>query len=213
VVSPDSIAVTNDSRAKRLIVGVSGASGAIYAVRLLEALNAARDVEVHLVMTPAAKQTLILETERTPAEVEQLADVVHRHRNIAASISSGSFPIDAMVVVPCSVRTAAAISSSLDDNLLVRAADVTLKERRPLVLALRESPLHLGHLRTLVQLAEMGATIAPLMPSFYPRPGSIAEIVDHTVGRILDQVPLPIRTDLVRRWHGAEQVSARQGEA
>ncbi len=186
----------------RLIVGMSGSSGAVYGVRLLEVLRDDPGVEVHLVMSPAAKQTITLETDHDVAAVEALADVRYKHGDIAAAISSGSYPIDAMIVVPCSVRTASAIAWSLDDNLLVRAADVTLKERRRLVLAVRESPLHLGHLRTLTQLAETGATVAPLMPGFYGRPQTIADLVDHSVGRLLDLVGVAAPEGLVRRWQG-----------
>ena len=181
---------------------MSGASGAIYGIRLLEVVRELPAVEVELVLSPTAKQTIALETDWRPDEVEALADVVHRHGDLAASIASGSYPVDAMIVVPCSVRSAAAIAHSLDDNLLVRAADVTLKERRRLVVALRESPLHLGHLRTLTQLAEIGAVVAPLMPGFYGRPETIDELVDHTVGRLLDLVGIGTPEGLVRRWEG-----------
>jgi 4-hydroxy-3-polyprenylbenzoate decarboxylase len=187
----------------RLVVGMSGSSGAIYGIRLLEVLHETPGIEVQLVLSAAAKQTIVLETDRQPAEIESLADVLYRHGDIAAAISSGSYPVDAMIVVPCSVRTASAIALSLDDNLLVRAADVTLKERRRLVLAVRESPLHLGHLRTLAQLAEMGAVVAPLMPGFYGRPETIEDLVDHTVGRLLDLVGVAPPEGLVHRWQGA----------
>jgi 4-hydroxy-3-polyprenylbenzoate decarboxylase len=187
----------------RLVVGMSGSSGAIYGIRLLEVLHETPGIEVQLVVSPAAKQTIALETDRLPAEIEGLADVLYRHGDIAAAISSGSYPVDGMIVVPCSVRTASAIALSLDDNLLVRAADVTLKERRRLVLAVRESPLHLGHLRTLTQLAEMGAVVAPLMPGFYGRPETIEDLVDHTVGRLLDLIGVAAPEGMVRRWRGA----------
>jgi 4-hydroxy-3-polyprenylbenzoate decarboxylase len=187
----------------RLVVGMSGSSGAIYGIRLLEVVHELPGIEVHLILSPAAKQTIALETDRQPGEVEALADVLYRHGDIAAAISSGSYPVDAMIVVPCSVRTAAAIAHSLDDNLLVRAADVTLKEGRRLVVALRESPLHLGHLRMLTQLAEMGAVVAPLMPGFYGRPRSIDDLVDHTVGRLLDLIGIAPPEGLVHRWEGA----------
>jgi 4-hydroxy-3-polyprenylbenzoate decarboxylase len=187
----------------RLVVGMSGSSGAIYGIRLLEVLHALPGVEVHLILSPAAKQTIALETDWQPGDVEALAEILYRHGDIAATISSGSYPVDAMIVVPCSVRTASGIAGSLDDNLLVRAADVTLKERRRLVVALRESPLHLGHLRTLTQLAEMGAVVAPLMPGFYGRPETIDHLIDHTVGRLLDLVGVAPPEGLVRRWQGA----------
>lgn len=189
----------------RLVVGMSGSSGAIYGIRLLEVVHELPGIEVQLVLSPAAKQTIALETDRHPDEVEALADLTYRHGDIAAAISSGSYPVDAMIVVPCSVRTAAAIAHSLDDNLLVRAADVMLKERRRLVVALRESPLHLGHLRTLTQLAELGAIVAPLMPGFYGRPETIDELVDHAVGRLLDLVGIGVPEGLVHRWRGAER--------
>jgi 4-hydroxy-3-polyprenylbenzoate decarboxylase len=186
----------------RLVVGMSGSSGAIYGIRLLEVLSDDPSVEVHLIVSSAARQTIALETDRRPADVEALADVRYKHGDLAAAISSGSFPVDAMIVVPCSVRTAGAIAWSLDDNLLVRAAGVTLKEKRRLVLAVRESPLHLGHLRALTQLAEMGAVVAPPIPGFYSRPQTIEDLVDHTVGRLLDLVGIETE-GLVRRWTGA----------
>lgn len=190
----------------RVIVGMSGSSGAVYGIRVLEVLHGIAGVETHLVLSPAARQTIALETGRKPVEVERLADVVHRHGDIAASISSGSFPVDAMIVVPCSVRSASAIAWSLNDNLLVRAADVTLKERRRLVVAVRETPLHLGHLRALTQLAELGAVIAPLMPGFYGKPQTLDELVDHMVGRLVDLLGVPSPEGLVRRWHGPRDV-------
>jgi flavin prenyltransferase len=190
----------------RLVVGMSGSSGAIYGIRLLEVLHELPEVEVHLVISPAARQTIALETDWRTADVEALAEVRYKHGDLAAAISSGSYPVDAMVVAPCSVRTASAIAWSLDDNLLVRAADVTLKERRPLVLAVRESPLHLGHLRALTQLAEMGAIVAPPMPAFYSRPQSLDELVDHTVGRLLDLLGISSE-GLVHRWRGPQSAA------
>jgi 4-hydroxy-3-polyprenylbenzoate decarboxylase len=181
---------------------MSGSSGAVYGIRLLEVAAQDPAVEVHLVVSAAARQTIALETDRDPAEIEALADVRYKHGDLAAAISSGSYPVDAMIVVPCSVRTAAAIAHGLDDNLLGRAAGVTLKEKRRLVLAVRESPLHLGHLRALTQLAEMGAVVAPPMPAFYARPQSLDELVDHTVGRLLDLVGISPPEGLVRRWQG-----------
>jgi 4-hydroxy-3-polyprenylbenzoate decarboxylase len=196
----------------RLLVGMSGASGVVHGVRLLEVLGAVPDVETHLVMTPAARETVGLETDREPKEVENLADVVHRFGDIAAGPSSGSFRLDAMIVVPCSMKTLAAIAYSLSDNLLVRAADVALKERRPLVLAPRETPLHLGHLRTMVRLAELGAVLAPPMPAFYHRPETVEEIVDQTVNRLLDLLRIELPEDLFRRWRGG-QAAAREARA
>jgi len=190
----------------RLVVGMSGSSGAIYGIRLLEVLRDDPSVEVHLVVSTAARQTIVLETDRNPADVEALADVRYKPGDLAAAISSGSFPVDTMIVVPCSVRTASAIAWSLDDNLLVRAAGVTLKEKRRLVLAVRESPLHLGHLRALTQLAEMGAVVAPPVPGLYARPATVDELVDHTVGRMLDLVGVRPPEGLVRRWTGPARI-------
>ena len=186
----------------RLIVGVSGASGVVYGIRLLEVLRDEPGVETHLVMSPAARQTIQLETDRDPAEVEGLADVRYRFGDIAASISSGSFPIDAMIVVPCSMGTLSAIALSASDNLLERAADVTLKERRRLVLAPREAPLHLGHLRLMAQVTEIGAIVCPPSPGFYTKPTTIEELIDHTVSRLLDVVGAPLGTPLAPRWQG-----------
>jgi 4-hydroxy-3-polyprenylbenzoate decarboxylase len=194
----------------RLLVGISGASGAIYGVRLLEVLRLVPDVETHLVTTPAARETIGLETGRDPREVDELADCVHRFGDIAAGPSSGSFRLDAMVVVPCSMKTLSAIAYSMSDNLLVRAADVALKERRPLVLVPRETPLHLGHLRTMVRLAEMGAILAPPMPAFYHRPESVEDIVDQTVNRLCDLLGLTLPADLFQRWRGG-RAQAREG--
>jgi len=188
---------------KRLIVGISGASGAIYGVRLLEVLQQLPDVESHLVMSHAARQTLSLETDYSLRDVQALADVVHDSRDIAASISSGSFRTAGMVVLPCSIKTLSGIVNSYTDGLLTRAADVVLKERRPLVLAVRETPLHLGHLRLMTQAAELGAIIMPPVPAFYHRPQSINEIIDQTVNRILDQFDIELPCDLFTRWNGA----------
>ncbi len=181
----------------RLIVGVSGASGIVYGVR---ALDACRDlgVESHLVMSRAAALTLSQETTLSVADVQARADVVHKVGDIGAAISSGSFHTLGMIVAPCSVRTMSEIATGVTASLLTRAADVTLKERRPLVLMVRESPLHLGHLRTMVRLAEMGAVIAPPMPAFYARPQNLEEMVDQSVGRALDLFGLSWAP--VKRW-------------
>ena len=189
-------------RPRRLVVGISGASGAIHGVRLLEVLQTVDSIETHLVVSQAGKQTIALETDRSIAEVEGLADVVHRTGDIAAPLSSGSFTTAGMVVVPCSIKTLSGIAHSYADNLLIRAADVTLKDRRPLVLVVRETPLHLGHLRLMTQAAEMGAVIMPPMPAFYHRPESIHDIVDQTVNRILDLLDIEINDDLFTRWRG-----------
>jgi 4-hydroxy-3-polyprenylbenzoate decarboxylase len=189
---------------KRFIVGMSGASGVIYGVRLLEILQGVSDVETHLVMSTAAAQTIGLETDYKPAEVEGLADTVYRFRDIAAAIASGSFRTAGMVVIPCSMKTLAGIAHSYSDNLLLRAADVVLKDRRRLVIVPRETPLHLGHLRLLTQVAEMNAIVAPPMPAFYHRPQSIEDIVNQTVNRILDLFEIELSQDLFRRWQGAK---------
>lgn len=194
----------------RLIVGISGASGAIFGIRLLEVLSREPDVETHLVMTPAARQTIELETDWQAADVEALADHNYRVGDIAASISSGSRPIDAMIVVPCSMGTLSAIALSSSDNLLERAADVTLKERRRLVLAPRESPLHLGHLRLMTQVTEMGAVVFPPGPAFYTRPKTIDELVDQTVGRLIDGLGIRLRKDVAPRWTGPDQQRAER---
>ena len=184
----------------RLTVGISGASGVIYGIRLLEVLRDAPDVETHLVMSNAARMNVSIETTWTVDQVESLADHVHGFKNIAAPIASGSFPMDAMVVAPCSMKTLSAVVNAYSDNLLVRAAEVTLKERRPLVLMPRETPLHVGHTRLMHEAALMGAIVAPPMPAFYNQPQSLDDVVDHSVGRVLDL--LGADTDLVRRWDG-----------
>jgi flavin prenyltransferase len=183
---------------RRIIVGISGASGAIYGIRALEFLRDLDGVESHLIVSAGAKATIAMETEMTVREVAALADVVHQDSNLAASISSGSFRVDGMIVAPCSVKTLSAIANSYADNLVTRAADVMLKERRPLVLLFRETPLHSGQIRLMLQASEAGAVVMPPVPAFYHRPTSIGEIVDQTVGRAFDQ--LGLETDLVRRW-------------
>ena len=189
---------------KRLIVGISGASGTIYAIRLLEILRDLPDVETHLVMSSASGITMGLETEYQPEQVSQLANVTHRFRDIAAPISSGSFKTDGMVILPCSMKTLAGIAYSFSDNLLLRAADVVLKDRRRLVLVPRETPLHLGHLRMMVQVTEMGAIIVPPMPAFYHRPKTIDDIVNQTVNRVLDLLDIELPQDLFTRWQGGK---------
>ncbi|MHB9347223.1 MULTISPECIES: UbiX family flavin prenyltransferase [Enterobacter] len=188
---------------KRLIVGLSGASGAIYGVRLLQVLRSVADVETHLVMSQAARQTLSLETDLSLRDVQALADVVHDARDIAASISSGSFKTTGMVILPCSIKTLSGIVNSYTDTLVTRAADVVLKERRPLVLCVRETPLHLGHLRLMTQAAELGAVIMPPVPAFYHRPTSLDDVINQTVNRVLDQFDIDLPEDLFSRWQGA----------
>ena len=188
---------------KRLIVGLSGASGAIYGVRLLQVLRNVADVETHLVMSQAARQTLSLETDLSLRDVQALADVVHDARDIAASISSGSFKTAGMVILPCSIKTLSGIVNSYTDTLVTRAADVVLKDRRPLVLCVRETPLHLGHLRLMTQAAELGAVIMPPVPAFYHRPQTLDDIINQTVNRVLDQFDIDLPEDLFTRWQGA----------
>jgi flavin prenyltransferase len=181
----------------RLIVGISGASGVIYGARLLELLRPL-PVETHVVVSRAAEVTLALETDLKPAIVRSRADVVHAIGDLAAPISSGSFKTIGMVVAPCSIRSMAEIASGVTTTLLSRAADVVLKERRRLVLMVRETPLHTGHLRTLTALSEMGAVIAPPVPAFYAKPQTLTEMIDQTLGRVLDLYGLD--TGAVRRW-------------
>lgn len=182
-----------------MVVGVSGASGVIHGVRVLDALREL-GVESHLVVTRAALLTLSQETDLTPDDLTGRADVTHRLQDVGASIASGSFRAMGMIVAPCSVRTMSEIATGVTSSLLTRAADVTLKERRPLVLMVRETPLHLGHLRTMTALAEMGAVIAPPMTAFYAQPQSLEEAVDQSVGRALDLFGLDWRP--VKRWTG-----------
>jgi 4-hydroxy-3-polyprenylbenzoate decarboxylase len=183
---------------RRIVVGVTGASGSAYAFATLRALRAHADYEVHLVLSGQAKRTVEIETTQTAADLEALADVVHRDDDLAASISSGSFITSGMIVIPCSMKSASAIAYSLNGNLLVRAADVCLKEKRRVVLVVRETPLHLGHLRTLTQLAEIGAVVLPPIPAMYANPKSVDDIVNHTVGKALDQ--FGIANELFERW-------------
>jgi flavin prenyltransferase len=184
---------------RRLVVGISGASGSIYGIRLLEALHDS-PVEVHLVMSEAAKKVTQMETGYSVAQVEALADAVYDNDQIEAPISSGSFQTLGMVVAPCAVKSLSAIAHSYNDTLLARAADVALKERRKLVLVVRETPLHLGHLRLMAEVTEYGAVILPPVPSFYHEPKTIDDIIAHTVGKILDQFQLDHH--LFRRWDG-----------
>jgi 4-hydroxy-3-polyprenylbenzoate decarboxylase len=182
---------------KRIIVGISGASGAVYGVRMLQVLKEL-PVETHLVMSRAAEMTLAYETDLKAKDVQALADIVHSFSDVGAPIASGSFRTLGMVIAPCSVHSMAEIATGVTNNLLTRAADVVLKERRRLVLMLRETPLHTGHLRNLTALSEMGAIIAPPVPAFYARPRSVEDIVDHSIGRVLDLFGFD--TGTVKRW-------------
>lgn len=184
----------------RLVVGLSGSSGLPYGIRLLEVLRSLGTHEVHLILTDAAKLNISVETDRRVKDVEALADVIHNVMNISASIASGSFRTEGMIVAPCSIRTLSAIAHSLADNLLVRAADVTLKERRRLVVMPREAPLHTGHCKLLYQASQLGIIIFPPMPTFYGRPRTIDDMVSTTIGRVLDL--FGIDAGLVKRWAG-----------
>lgn len=187
-------------RPKRLVVGISGASGAIYGIRALEVLRERGDVETHLVLSTAGRATVEHETDYRVRDVKGLADVVHSDNDLGAAISSGSFPTAGMLVAPCSVKTMSAVANSYDDTLMARAADVCLKERRPVVLLLRETPLHAGHVRLMAHCTEAGATLMPPVPAFYTLPQSLRDIVEHTVGRALDLFDLaPADT---ARWTG-----------
>src|SRR5215813_14177087 len=182
---------------RRLIIGISGASGTVYGIRILELLGGT-EIETHLVMSKSAEMTLAYETDLKPKDVRALAKVNHPSADIGASISSGSFQTMGMVVVPCSIKTMSEIATGVTSSLLSRAADVVLKERRRLVLAVRETPLHGGHLRTMVQLSDMGAIIAPIVPAFYTRPKTLDEMIDHSIGRLLDLFGIDLGT--VHRW-------------
>ena len=188
---------------KRLIIGISGASGAIYGIRLLELLRDVEDIETHLVVSQSAGITIGLETNFTLEQVTDLADATYRFNDIAAAISSGSFRTMGMVVMPCSMKTLAGITHSFSNNLLLRAADVTLKERRRLLIVSRETPLHLGHLRLMTQVTELGGIIMPPAPAFYHRPQTIDDIVNQTVNRALDLMGVDLPQDVFTRWQGA----------
>ena len=188
----------NRPAVRRIIIGISGASGSAYGYMALQALRSIGGVETHMVLTASARRTIELETEMSADDFAALADVVHRDDDLAAAISSGSFLTDGMLIVPCSMKSASAIAYSMNSNLLVRAADVCLKEKRRLVLVVRETPLHLGHLRTLATLAEIGAVIMPPVPAMYANPQSVDDIVAHTVGKALDQ--FGIANELFKRW-------------
>jgi 4-hydroxy-3-polyprenylbenzoate decarboxylase len=186
------------NKSKRLIVGISGATGAIYGVRILEILSRMEDVETHLVLSKAGKMTIQVETPFSAKDVEAMADVVHDVNNVGASISSGSFRTEGMVIAPCSMKSMGGIAHSLGGDLLVRAADVVLKERKKLVLVARETPLHLGHLEAMVALTRMGAVIFPPVPAFYHRPKTLDDVINQTVTRILDQFDIDVK--LFHRW-------------
>jgi flavin prenyltransferase len=197
-----------ENQTRRLVVGISGASGAIYGVRVLDACRE-MGVETHLIVSRAAALTLKAETTDSPADLAARASVTYRIGDVGAAVASGSFSTLGMIIAPCSVRTFSEIATGVTSSLLTRAADVTLKERRPLVLMVRETPLHLGHLRTLARLAEMGAVIAPPVPAFYAKPASLEEMVDQSVGRALDLFGLA--WSAVRRWDGGAPMPEGEG--
>jgi 4-hydroxy-3-polyprenylbenzoate decarboxylase len=184
---------------RRLVIGISGASGAIYGIRALELLKKT-DIETHLVMSKSAEMTIVYETKYKPKDIRALASVNHPTADIGASISSGSFATMGMIVVPCSIRTMSEIATGVTSSLVSRAADVALKEKRRLVLAVRETPLHGGHLRTMTTLADIGAIVAPIVPAFYNKPKTVDDIINHTVGRLLDLFGIDTKT--VKRWQG-----------
>ena len=189
------------SRPQRLVIGVSGASGVAYGVRALELLRET-PIETHLVVSKAAEMTMGYELDRKPAAIKALADHVHPVGDVGASIASGSFPTLGMLILPCSIRTMGEICTGVTSSLMSRAADVALKERRRLVLGLRETPLHLGHLRTMTQLTEMGAVVAPIVPGMYARPQTIDEMIDHSVGRLLDLFGIDVGS--AHRWRAGD---------
>ena len=191
---------------KRIVVGISGASGVIYGIRLLKVLKET-EWETHLVISEAAKQNILLETSLTVKEVEDLADKVYDPKNQAASISSGSFKTSGMVIVPCAIKTLSGVAHSFNENLLIRAADVTLKERRRLILVVRETPLHKGHLALMQKVVDLGGIILPPVPAFYIVPKSIEDLIDHTIGKILDI--MEIDHTLYKRWEGEEMIKRK----
>ncbi|HYR94162.1 MAG TPA: UbiX family flavin prenyltransferase [Methylomirabilota bacterium] len=191
------------SEPRRIVVALSGASGAIYGIRALETIREDRSVELHVIVSSGARATIAYETDRSYDDVVGLADVVHDEKNLAASLASGTFKTHGMLVAPCSIRTMASIANSLNDNLIVRAADVHLKERRKLVLMVRETPLNATHLRLMHECTLAGAVILPPVPGFYQKPKTLMDLVDHSVGKALDQ--LGIEHHLFRRWSGPEQ--------
>lgn len=192
----------------KIIIGVTGASGAIYPLRLLERLRRKENVEIHLVLSRAGEKTVYLETGKLAADLKTLAHYCWPLEDISAPLASGSFQTAGMVIAPCSIHTMSAIACGVSSNLMIRAADVVLKERRRLILMVRETPFHLGHLRTMTSLAEMGAIIAPPIPGFYNRPASVEDLVDTSIDRVLDLLGVP--DDSIRRWNGPAAGNARE---
>lgn len=191
----------------KIVVGISGASGSIYGYRLLEKLSSQPEVETHLILTRSAERTAWLEMSKKSTDFKSLANYSYPLEDIGSRLASGSFPIDAMVIAPCSIHSMSAIASGITSNLLIRAADVTLKEKRPLILMVREMPFHLGHLRTMTSLAEMGATIAPPIPGFYNHPETVMDLVDHCVDRVIDLLKLP--NPEAKRWNPLTGIQER----
>ena len=187
----------------RIIIGITGASGSIYGWRLLEKLRATPEIEIHLVLSRSGERTAFLEMSKSAADFKALAHVTYPVEDIGCRLASGSFRTDGMVIAPCSIHTMSAIASGISNNLMVRAADVVLKERRKLILMVRESPFHLGHLRSMTALSEMGAIIAPPIPGFYTMPETVGDVVDHSVDRVLDLLGLP--SPDAQRWDGAKK--------
>ena len=185
---------------KRLVVGISGASGSIYGVRVLQELRKREDVEIHLVLSASGKRTLAEETDHSVKEVEALGHVVYDNRDVGAALASGSFRTFGMVIVPCSIKTVSALANGYADTLIARAGDVTLKEGRPLLAVVRETPLHVGHLKQMLAFAEMGGIVLPPMPAFYQRPKTVDDVVNHTVARVLDRIGLG--QDFLPEWTG-----------
>jgi 4-hydroxy-3-polyprenylbenzoate decarboxylase len=201
-----SLAINEPVPVKRLVVGLTGSTGSLYGIRLLQVLRATPDVEIHLVISAPGKRTLVEETDWSVKDVEALAHVVYDDRDVGAPLASGSFKTAGMAIAPCSVKTVSALASGHTDTLISRAGDVTLKEGRLLIAVVRETPLHVGHLRQMLALAEIGGVILPPMPAFYLRPKTIDDIVDHTVARVLDRLGLP--QDLVPEWPGTGRRSS-----
>ncbi|PPI88891.1 3-octaprenyl-4-hydroxybenzoate carboxy-lyase [Candidatus Pantoea edessiphila] len=187
---------------KRLIIGITGASGIIYGLRMLQVLKKVKELETHLIMSQSSYHTLKIENDCSLHDIQKLATVVHNVQNLAASVSSGSFKTIGMIILPCSIKTLSCIVHSYSNSLLIRAADVVLKEKRKLVLCLRETPLHIGHLRMMIAASELGAIIMPTTPAFYHCPKTIDQIIDQTVNRIIDQFDIVLSKDLFTRWKG-----------
>lgn len=194
----------NSDKKTRLIVAISGASGAIYPIRLLQILKQQTEIETHLIISNAARQTIALETDYSIQQVRELASVNYDIRDIGAAISSGSYRTLGMIILPCSIKTLSAVANCYSDDLISRAADVCLKERKPLHLCVRETPLHLGHLRLMTQAAEIGAQITPLMPAFYHKPQNLDDLINQSINRLLDQFEIELQQDLFKRWQAVQ---------